>query len=141
MQDIIGGNASDHTLSVPLKNTKVSYEDLENNTELGKTVIQTIDPDNTLEGDIWCSIGSASPSGGKTYRPITVYQITDNGAEKYYMVAEAPSSKPESIIANIESGKYTTTSQSTEYTFAGKKIEQTSKSSQNLASREDDIEF
>ena len=49
------------------------------------------------------------------------------------MVAEAPSSKPESIIENIINKKYTTTSQSTEYTFAGEKIEQAKASSQNLA--------
>ena len=134
VQDIIKGNATDLTYSVAYQNSSVTRDNIEANLALGKTVIQTIDPDNTLEGDIWCSIGSASPSGGKTYRPITVYQITDNGVEKYYMVAKAPSSKLESIIANIESGKYTTTSQSTEYTFSGKKIEQTSKSSQNLAS-------
>ena len=140
VQDIIKGNATDLTQSVAYQNSSVTIDNIEANLALGKTVIQTIDPDNTLEGDIWCSIGSASPSSGKTYRPITVYQITDNGVEKYYMVAKAPSSKPESIIANIESGKYTTTSQSTEYTFSGKKIEQTSKSSQNLASREDEIE-
>ena len=124
IQDIISGNASDYTLSVPLKNTKVSYEDLKNNTDLGKTIIQAIDADNTLEGDIWCSIGSASPSNGKTYRPITVYQITENGVEEYYMVAEAPSADPASIVANIQEGRYTTTSQSTEYTFAGEKIKQ-----------------
>ena len=100
----------------------VTQEDEKNNTDLGKTVIQTIDPTNTLEGDIWCSIGSASPSNGKTYRPITVYQITENGVEEYYMVAEAPSADPTSIIANIQEGKYTTTSQSTEYTFTGEKI-------------------
>ncbi len=100
----------------------VTQEDKKNNTDLGKTVIQTIDADNNLKGGIWCSIGSASPSNGKTYRPITVYQITENGVEEYYMVAEAPSADPTSIIANIQEGKYTTTSQSTEYTFTGEKI-------------------
>lgn len=133
VQDIINGNATDATYSVSYNDTQVSLENLKNNTDLGKTVIQTIDADNTLEGDIWCSIGSASPSGGKTYRPITVYQITDNGVEKYYMVAEAPSSKPESIIENIINKKYTTTSHSTEYNFDGEKIEQASASYQNPA--------
>ena len=133
VQDIINGKAKDSTFSVAYNNTKIAYEDLDVNLDLGKTVIQTIDPTNTLEGDIWCSIGSASASNGKTYRPITVYQITESGVEKYYIVAEAHSNDPASIIANIQEGKYTTTSQSTEYTFAGEKIEQANESSQNLA--------
>ena len=124
VQDIIKENAIDVTYSVAYRDTQAALRDIENNADLGKTVISTIDPDSTLEGDIWCSIGSASPSNGKTYRPITVYQITENGVEEYYMVAEAPSADPTSIIANIQEGKYTTTSQSTEYTFTGMKIEQ-----------------
>ena len=72
-------------------------------------------------------------SGGRDYRIITVYQITENGVEKYELTAEAPSADPTSIIANIQEKKYTTTSQSTEYTFAGEKIEQANESSQNLA--------
>ena len=123
----------------------VTQEDEKNNTDLGKTIIQVIDADNTLDGDIWCSIGSISFSNGKEYRPITVYQITENGVEEYYMVVEAPSADPASIIANIQEGKYTTTSQSTEYTFAGEKIEQAKASSQNLANYnyyfDDDIEL
>ena len=124
VQDIINGKAKDSTFSVAYNNTKIAYEDLDVNLDLGKAVIQTIDADNNLKGDIWCSIGSASPSNGKTYRPITVYQITENGVEEYYMVAEAPSADPTSIIANIQEGKCTTTSQSTEYTFTGEKIKQ-----------------
>ena len=144
VNDIINGKA---TANVALENIAIgiSQEDATNNIDLGKTVIQTIDADNTLEGDIWCSIGSISFSNGKEYRPITVYQITENAVEEYYMVAEAPSADPASIIANIQEGKYTTTSQSTEYTFAGEKIEQTSASNQNLATYndyfDDDIEL
>ena len=133
VQDIINGNATDASYSIVYEGSQVALNTNGKNTDLGKTVIQTIDADNTLEGDIWCSIGSISFSNGKEYRPITVYQITENAVEEYYMVAEAPSADPASIIANIQEGKYTTTSQSTEYTFAGEKIEQTSASNQNLA--------
>ena len=123
IQDILNGNAGSPIVARAY-NASVGTTKIDDNLDLGKAVIQTIDADNTLEGDIWCSIGSASPSNGKTYRPITVYQITENGVEEYYMVAEAPSADPASIIANIQEGKYTTTSQSTEYTFAGEKIKQ-----------------
>ena len=123
VNDIINAN-SNPFVARAIISVGVTEEDEKNNTNLGKTVISTIDPDNTLEGDIWCSIGSISFSDGKEYRPITVYQITETGVEKYYMVVEAPSTNPESIIVNIQAGKYTTTSQSTEYTFTGMKIEQ-----------------
>ena len=118
VNDIINGKA---TANVALENIAIgiSQEDATNNIDLGKTVIQTIDTDNTLEGDIWCSIGGVNFSNE---RVITVYQITENGIEKYELTAEAPSANPASIIANIQEGKYTTTSQSTEYTFAGEKI-------------------
>ena len=126
VQDIIKGNATDATYSVAYRDSQVALNSIVNNTDLGKTVIQTIDPDNTLEGDIWCSIGPSGVLNGKTYREITVYQITEKGVEKYELRAEAPSADPASIIANIQEGRYTTTSQSTEYTFAGEKIEQAS---------------
>lgn len=132
IQDILNGNAGSPTVTRTFS-ASVGTTSKDENLDLGKTVIQTIDADNNLEGDIWCSIGSISFSNGKEYRPITVYQITENGVEEYYMVAEAPSADPASIIANIQEGKYTTTSQSTEYTFAGEKIEQANESSQNLA--------
>ena len=121
IQDVLNNNVNASSVSRELQ-LSLSNTNIKQNLALGKAVIQTIDADNTLEGDIWCSIGSASPSNGKTYRPITVYQITENGVEEYYMVAEAPSADPASIIANIQEGKYTTTSQSTEYTFDGEKI-------------------
>ncbi len=124
VQDIINGNLNNVTYSVDYQNPQSSFANIENNTDLGKTVIQTIDADNTLEGDIWCNIGTLSAEGGKEYRNIMVYQITKVGVEKYTLRAEAPSTNPESIIANIQQGKYTTTSQSTEYTFTGMKIEQ-----------------
>ena len=123
IQDILGGNTNTTTYSRTY-NASTETSKITPNLLLGKTVISTIDPDNTLEGDIWCSIGSISFSDGKEYRPIIVYQIKETGVEEYYMVTEAPSTNPESIIANIQAGKYTTTSQSTEYTFTGMKIEQ-----------------
>lgn len=135
VQDIINGNATDATYSVAYRDSEVALNDIVNNTDLGKTVIQTIDANNNLKGDIWCSIGTAGVEGGKTYRNITVYQITDEGVQKYSMKTEAPSVDPDSIIDNINNGLYDKdyTSQSTEYTFAGEKIEQTKASSQNLA--------
>ena len=135
VQDIINGNLNNVTYSVDYQNPQSSFANIENNTDLGKTVIQTIDADNTLEGDIWCSIGGLMASGGRDYRIITVYQITENGVEKYELTAEAPSADPASIMSNIQNGLYnkSSISQSTEYTFAGEKIEQESASSQNLA--------
>ena len=127
VQDIIKGNATDATYSVAYRDSQVALNSIVNNTDLGKTIIQTIDADNTLEGDIWCSIdGGISFENGKEYRNVSVYQITKDSVEKYEIKIEAPSVDPASIIANIESGLYTTTSQSTEYTFAGEKIEQAS---------------
>lgn len=125
IQDIVNGNAGTPTVS-RVYNASIGTTRIDVNLDLGKTVIQTIDPDNTLEGDIWCSIAAPSPESGKYYRNITVYQITENGVGKYVLRAEAPSNDPASIIANIQNGKYTTTSQSTEYTFTGTKIEQAS---------------
>ena len=102
-------------------NIQAGESEIPANLDLGKTVISTIDPDNTLDGDIWCSIGGVNPNGE---RGITVRQITENNVEIYKLRTVAPSANPESIIANIQAGKYTTTSQSTEYTFTGMKIEQ-----------------
>lgn len=128
VQDIINGNATDATYFVAYRDSEIALNDIVNNTDLGKTVIQTIDANNNLKGDIWCSIGTAGVEGGKTYRNITVYQITDEGVQKYSMKTEAPSVDPDSIIDNINNGLYDKdyTSQSTEYTFAGEKIEQAS---------------
>ena len=132
IQDILNGNAGSPVVARAY-NASVGTTKIDDNLDLGKTVIQTIDKDNALKGDIWCSIGPSGVLNGKTYREITVYQITEKGVEKYELRAEAPSSKPESIIENIKNKKYTTTSQSTEYTFAGEKIEQANESYQNLA--------
>lgn len=122
IQDILNNNINSSSVSRVYAISTPSST-METNLALGKTVIQTIDADNTLEGDIWCSIGGASPENGKIYRNITVYQITENGVEQYILRVEAEgTSDPAVIKNNIESGLYTTTSQSTEYTFAGEKI-------------------
>ena len=123
IQDIIDGNAGSPTVS-RVYNTSIGTSNIRENLDLGETVIQTIDPDNTLEGDIWCNIVSATIEAGKTYRNIYVYQITENGVEKYELRVETESADSASIIANIQEGKYTNASQSTEYTFSGMKIEQ-----------------
>lgn len=126
IQDILNNNVNSSSVSRVYAISTPSST-METNLDLGKTVIQTIDANNTLEGDIWCSIGSADPEAGKTYRNIIVYQITENGVEQYVLRVEAEgTSDPAVIKNNIESGLYTTTSQSTEYTFAGEKIEQAS---------------
>lgn len=146
IQDILNGNAGSPVVARAY-NASVGTTNKDANLALGKTVIQTIDKDNALEGDIWCSIGSIMFSGGKEYRIISVYQITENGVEKYEITAEAPSADPASIMSNIQNGLYnkSSISQSTEYTFAGEKIEQSNASSQNLANSyyidDNDIEF
>lgn len=121
VNDIINANSNPFVAIAIVSSIGVTEENEKRNTDLGKTVISTIDPDNTLEGDIWCNIGGLNFSNE---RVITVYQITKNYVKKYELRAEAPSANPESIIANIQAGKFTTTSQSTEYTFTGMKIEQ-----------------
>ena len=135
VQDIIKGNATDLTYSVAYQNSSVTIDNIEANLDLGKTVIETLDADNTLEGDIWCSIGSPTSIAGNTYREITVYQITDDDVQSFVIWAFANgTSDPKVIKNNIENNKINGTgSQSTEYTFAGEKIEQANASSQNLA--------
>lgn len=112
----------------------VTQEDKKNNTDLGKTVIQTIDADNTLEGDIWCRYSFGWPGhdddGYWNYHPITVYQITEKGVEKFNMTVKTRQHDHEwgvdVLINQIENGLYSSKTQSTEYTFTGTKIEQAS---------------
>lgn len=125
IQDILGGNTNTPTYSRTY-NASTETSKITPNLLLGKTVISTIDPDNTLGGDIWCSIGSPTSIAGNTYREITVYQITDNGVQNFTIWALANgTSDPEVIKDNIENNKINGSgTQSTEYTFAGEKIEQ-----------------
>lgn len=126
VQDIIKGNAADVTYSVAYNDTQAALRDIENNADLGKTVISTIDPDNTIEGDIWCSIGSPYALAGNIYRNIIVYQITNNKVLKFAIESLANgTSDPEIIQNNILNNKTNGSGiQSTEYTFTGMKIEQ-----------------
>lgn len=126
IKDIIDGNAGSPMVS-RVYNTSIGTSNIRENLDLGETVIQTIDPDNTLEGNIWCNITNMFIEDGKYYRVITVYQITENGVEQYELRVEDFSSIPADpfiIITLIEEGKYSNASQSTEYTFSGMKIEQ-----------------
>lgn len=134
VQDIINGNAADLTYSVAYQNSSVTIDNIEANLDLGKTVIQTIDADNTLEGDIWCSYSFGWPGhdddGYWNYHPITVYQITEKGVEKFNMTVKTRQHDHEwgvdVLINQIENGLYSSKTQSTEYTFTGTKIEQAS---------------
>ena len=144
VSDLVNGTMPSATFTIE-KQISTTIDNIKPNTALGKTVIQTIDTNNTLEGDIWCSIGTPVANNGIYYSSITVYQITNAGVQKYTLRAEASTVNPKDIITNIQEGKYTTKSQSTEYTFAGEKIEQTNEYSQNLANYnydfDDDIEL
>lgn len=146
IQDILNGNAGSPIVARAY-NASVETTNIYDNLDLGKTVIQTIDADNNLKGDIWCSIGSPTSIAGNTYREITVYQITDNGVQNFTIWALANgTSDPEVIKNNIKDNKISGSgTQSTEYTFAGEKIEQASASNQNLANYnyyfDDDIEL
>lgn len=122
IQDILSGNAGSPAVARTY-NASVETSKIDVNLDLGKTVIQTIDANNDLKGDIWCRIGSVNPNGE---RGITVYQITEKGVEMYTLRTISQSGDPKEIITNIKNENYTTTSQSTEYTFAGEKIEQAS---------------
>ena len=123
IQDILNGNAGSPIVARAY-NASVETTNIDDNLDLGKTVIQTIDADNNLKGDIWCSIGSPTSIAGNTYREITVYQITDNGVQNFTIWALANgTSDPEVIKNNIKENKISGSgTQSTEYTFAGEKI-------------------
>lgn len=105
----------------------MSISTIEANKDLGNLVINTVNGTNTEtqnEGDIWCSIGSPTPSGGKYYSTITVYQINDENVLKYQLVAEAPTVKPDDITQSIKDGKTIgTPTCETMYTFTGIVIE------------------
>lgn len=104
-----------------------SLNTIESNAELGNLVINVVNGTDTTtqnEGDIWCSIGSPTPSGGKYYSTITVYQINDEYVLKYQLKAEAPTVKPDDIIQSINDAKTIgTPTCETMYTFTGIVIE------------------
>lgn len=98
------------------------------NKELGNLVINVVNGTDTTtqnEGDIWCSIqGGSTAIGGKDYRVISVYQITENQVQKYEITVEAPTINVEKIMQNIKDGKTKgTPTCETMYTFTGIVIE------------------
>lgn len=133
IQDILNNNVNSSSVSRVYAISTPSST-METNLDLGKTVIQTIDADNTLEGDIWCRYSFGWPGhdddGYWNYHPITVYQITEKGVEKFNMTVKTRQHDHEwgvdVLINQIENGLYSSKTQSTEYTFTGTKIEQAS---------------
>lgn len=113
--------------------TVIGTSAIDSNLTLGKTVISTIDPDNTLEGDIWCSYSFGWPGhdeeGYWYYHPVKVYQITEKGVEKFEMTVKERQNDNQAwgadmFINQIKAGLYSSKTQTTEYTFTGMKIEQ-----------------
>lgn len=133
VQDIIKGNATYATCSVAYRDSEIALKDIENNTALGKTIIRTIDANNDLKGDIWCSIGGSIASNGSYVTQVTVYQISSNTVTKYQLSIRTPNAtqNPDILLANITNNS--SPNKNIEYTFAGEKIEQTNEYSQNLA--------
>ena len=133
IQDILGGNTNTPTYSRTY-NASTETSKITPNLLLGKTVISTIDPDNTLEGDIWCSYSYSSYPGHDDegywyYRPVKVYQITEKGVEKFEMTVKKRQNDNQAwstdlFINQIKAGLYSSKTQTTEYTFTGMKIEQ-----------------
>lgn len=128
VSEILSGKAQNVTYSKIYQGPQISKENITINAELGNLVINVVNGTDTTtqnEGDIWCSIGSPSPEGGKEYRPITVYQIDENSVRKYILIVEAPTIKVDEIIQNINDNKLhsSTPTCETMYTFTGIVIE------------------
>ena len=132
IQDILNNNVNSSSVSRVYAISTPSST-METNLDLGKTVIQTIDADNNLKGDIWCNIVRQTPSNGQYIVDVTVYQITENGVTQYDASIRMPhgSNNADEILKYIDNIEKTNSQ--TEYTFAGEKIEQASASYQNLA--------
>lgn len=129
IQEILNNEAKvlSYKIAYTLKGS-MSTSTIEANKELGNLVINVVNGTDTTtqnQGDIWCSIqGGSTAIGGKDYRVITVYQITENCVNKYLLTAEAPTVKVDEIIQNINDGKYRgTPTCETMYTFTGIVIE------------------
>lgn len=127
VSEILSGKAQNVTYSKIYQGPQISKENITINAELGNLVINVVNGTDTTtqnEGDIWCSIGSPTPSGGKYYSTITVYQINDEYVLKYQLKAEAPTVKPDDIIQSINDAKTIgTPTCETMYTFTGIVIE------------------
>lgn len=127
VSEILSGKAQNVTYSKIYQDPQILKENITINAELGNLVINVVNGTDTTtqnEGDIWCSIGSPTPSGGKYYSTITVYQINDEYVLKYQLKAEAPTVKPDDIIQSINDAKTIgTPTCETMYTFTGIVIE------------------
>lgn len=129
INDILNNNIQDVVYSSAFRSIPgISTKNIPVNAPLGNLVINKVNGTNIQnQGDIWCSIGSVFPEAGKEYRPITVYQISNNQVQKYELIVEAPTIKVDEIMQNINDGKFKGKgSCTTEYTFEGLKIEQES---------------
>lgn len=128
VSEILSGKAQNVTYSKIYQGPQISKENIEANKELGNLVINVVNGTDTTtqnEGDIWCSIqGGSTAIGGKDYRVISVYQITENQVQKYEITVEAPTINVEKIMQNIKDGKTKgTPTCETMYTFTGIVIE------------------
>lgn len=127
VSDILNGKATNVSYSQIYQGASVALNTIETNKDLGNLVINTVNDTNIEtqnEGDIWCSIGNAIASGGKTYRTIKVYQINENQVQKYELIVEATTVNVNEIMQNIKDGKTKETPTcETMYTFTGIVIE------------------
>ena len=127
INEIINGNVQASNIKLESMSISVIASNIEANKELGNLVINTVNDTNIEtqnEGDIWCSIGNAIASGGKTYRTIKVYQINENQVQKYELIVEATTVNVNEIMQNIKDGKTKgTPTCETMYTFTGIVIE------------------
>ena len=129
IKNIINQNISLNNIEMVSLGVSMGETSIVANKELGNLVINIVnnaeDTETQNEGDIWCSIqGDSTAIGGKDYRVITVYQITENQVQKYEITVEAPTINVKEIMQNIKNGKTRgTPTCETEYTFTGIVIE------------------
>lgn len=129
IQEILNNKAEVLSYKIAYNGSSISTSNIEANKELGNLVINIVnnaeDTETQNEGDIWCSIqGDSTAIGGKDYRVISVYQITENQIQKYEITVEAPTINVEKIMQNIKDGKTIgTPTCETMYTFTGIVIE------------------
>lgn len=126
VKELLTGNVESTSYSKDFSNGITTTME-QANKELGNLVINVVNGTDTTtqnQGDIWCSIGNAIASGGKTYRTIKVYQINENQVQKYELIVEATTVNVNEIMQNIKDGKTKgTPTCETMYTFTGIVIE------------------
>lgn len=128
IKNIINQNINVDNIEMVSLGVGMGETSIKANKELGNLVINVVNGTDTTtqnEGDIWCSIqGDSTAIGGKDYRVISVYQITENQVQKYEITVEAPTINVEKIMQNIKDGKTKgTPTCETMYTFTGIVIE------------------